>query len=149
MYHQVHLGRSAILATVLLAFASTHAMAQSQQCQRVSPVGVWDLEGIDAADTKWIATVVLTKADGKGFAGHIDWLGSNGSCGREYVTASIDRNTRTLKMTGVKVVFSDNIVPANYTAELAPDGLHLANGKWSNEGVAIPGTWSARRIALR
>jgi len=126
---------------------SSHAVAQSYKQQKDSPLGVWDLKGLDSANTEWIATVVLTQAMDGARGGYIDWLGDNGHSGREYITASFNGKTRLLKMIGTQVVFSKYIVRANYSAELSPDGLHLINGSWSDEDPAIPGTWSAIRIA--
>jgi hypothetical protein len=143
------IGRLTILSTVAVVLLSSHAKVQSRQHHKVSPIGVWDLKGLDDANTEWVATVVLTTAKDGALTGHIDWLGSNGHCGREYVTASFNRKTGALKMRGTKVVFSDHVVRASYLAELSPDGSHLANGKWSDEDPNIPGTWSATRIVLR
>lgn len=62
MYLNAIIGRLTALATVLVAIMSSHTIAQSYKQQKDGPVGVWDLKGLDSANTEWIATVVLTQA---------------------------------------------------------------------------------------
>jgi hypothetical protein len=147
--HHNNLARTiAILASL---FAATHCesiVAQTYGNQNTALVGVWDLKGTDTANTKFIATMVLTNGKAGILKGHIDWLGSNGSCGREHVTGSYDAKSKVLKIIGIRIEFSDRIIRGTYRAELSQDGSVLEKGKWSATG-GVPGQWSARRINLR
>jgi hypothetical protein len=127
-----------ILACVLFAAYYATSVAQPHE-QQTTPVGVWDLKGEDEENTKWIATLVLLTGKTETMLGHIDWLGSNHSCGREHVTATYDAKTRALKRVGTSVEFSNDVVRATYRAELSPDGLLLEKGKWSDNDPTIPG----------
>lgn len=143
------IGLVVVLAS-FFPFNSAESAAQTQADSKVpTAIGVWDLSGVDEKDTKWIATVVLTKSEDGGLKGHIDWIGSNGSCGRELVVGNFDSESRVLTMNGKKVEFANRIVACGYRAELSKDHLSLENGKWANGTVAIPGSWSAKRIQLR
>jgi len=140
-----------ILFAIVTAFAA--AGAQQANAQTVKHVanavaGVWDLKGVDASGTKWIATVVLTQKENNRLAGHIDWLSSKGACGREYVSGAYDSKLRVLKITGNKVEFANNVVRASYRARLSRNGLQLEDGRWSDNDPTIPGTWYAKRVRI-
>ena len=148
MYRKSTISVMEILEIALVAILSSNATAQSGQILDSGPIGAWDLTGYDEENTRWIGTAVLTRVSGETLTGHIDWLGSNGHCGREYVTGSYDPMIRILKMSGTRTEFSDRIVRGNYIAELSPDGSRLVNGRWSSIDPAIPGGWSGKRITF-
>lgn len=111
--------------------------------------GVWDIEGRDELGNDWIGTLALTVSAQQGLAGHIDWVGRNGHCGREYVRAGFKHDTRQVEFSGLRTKFTNQIAKGAYKAVLSGDGNHLHNGQWgSGLDDAVPGTWQARRINL-
>jgi tetratricopeptide (TPR) repeat protein len=113
----------------------------------IAPVGVWDITGVDDQNTTWIATLVLTADADHRLAGHIDWIGSNGHCGREFVTGKFDFRSRLLEMTGTDVKHAEFVAPARYRCRFSKDGARLEKGQWLGETI-IPGEWHATRIHL-
>lgn len=109
--------------------------------------GVWDIEGRDQLNTDWIGTLVLTESDQNGLVGHIHWVGSTGHCGREYLTARLNRNSRQLQLSGLRTKFANQIARGSYTAVLSQNGNSLNSGKWGS-GIdgAVPGAWQAHRL---
>jgi len=137
-----------ILTGTFVAGSFSPTAAESGENYQPAVVGVWDLGGVDESNTRWIATLVLTQGKDNSLQGHIDWISNKGSCGRERVTSTYDPELRILKMVGIKVEFSDNVVRCTYRAHLSRDGSQLENGKWSDNDLTIPGTWNAKRIKL-
>ena len=148
MRQKARIGIPAILTGALVAASLSSTMAQSAKNQQAAVVGVWDLEGVDESNTKWIATLVLTQGNDNRVTGHIAWISNNGHSGGEYVTGTYEPKGQTLKMYGTRVEFSDHVVRCTYRAQLSGNGSRLENGKWSDNDPTIPGTWNATRIRL-
>jgi hypothetical protein len=134
-----------IVALCSLALMSLSASPQLPTDVR-TPVGVWNIKGVDDRGRTWIGTAVLIAGSQGTLRGHIDWLASNGSCGREHVVGRFDSTTRALQFTGRQTEYAVNLVPSNYLAYLSNDGLQLQNGRWGSGARVVPGGWSARRI---
>ena len=82
--------------------------------------------------------------------GYIDWIGSDGTGGRELFTGNFQKQTSQLSISGTNVLFSKDIVSGNYTVQLFSDGSDLINGSWgSQENEVVPETWKATRIELK
>jgi hypothetical protein len=112
-----------------------------------SPIGVWDLKGADDAGIGWIATIVVRREDNR-FVGHIDWLGSDGTAGREYITWRYENATRVLRLEGARLKHGPDLALGSYMAKLAPDGMKLSGSWTSDDDSVIPGDWTASRILL-
>lgn len=149
MYRQGTLGVVAILMAVFLFTGWSRTVTQSSEARAVSPIGVWDIDGVANSSTKWIAPLVLTQGENDDLVGHIDWLADGGSSGREYVSGAYDVEARVLRLKGVRVEHADNVVRCTYKVELSRDGSRLENGVWVDLDPTIPGTWAAHRIRVR
>jgi len=141
--------RRACLCVQIVSLCLATDFAPAQETGKTGPVGVWDISGEDESEVQWIGTLVLMSSARSGLHGHVDWIGSDGSCGREYISGSFHEGTRTLKLVGKRVVFSDEIARASYRAELSVDGSALDDGKWSDSDPTVPGHWSAKRLSLQ
>ena len=145
---------STILAAALVMFSCMSAWYVSAGDRRPTAAtveGVWDIEGIDELGTRWIGTMVLTGSGRSELTGYVDWIGDDGHCGREYLTARFDQTSRHLKLAGVSTKFADRIVKGNYSASLSGRGTQLRDGTWGS-GVdrnGVPGHWSARRLLAK
>jgi hypothetical protein len=136
-----------VLGSASLINTCSRTIAEPIQRKEHTPVGVWDVRGVDAQNTEWIGTMVLLEGKKGGLVGHIDWSGSNGCGGREYVDGSFDGKSRVLDMAGTKLEHARKIVLGKYKCELSEDGERL-KGRWGGEDVIAAG-WIARRIELR
>ncbi len=114
-----------------------------------SPIGAWNLAGVDEASNNWIATVVLFHNINNVIVGYADWSADTGFGGREFLTATYNETNRILKFHGIKLKYPDGIVRGSYRATLSLDGNKLLNGKWSDFDPTIPGKWVANRIQLK
>jgi hypothetical protein len=108
-------------------------------------VGTWQVQGEDALKVKWTATLVLRAGDpgASDLIGYFDWLGSDGTMGREHVSVSFNVSSRILTLIGRRVENSNGLIPSKYQVELSADGAKLLNGKWLEGGA--DGTWQATR----
>lgn len=143
--------RSHLLPTVCMGISLATAMASVQA--EPSPAGIWQVEGRDETGTDWKAVLVL-EADDKDvypprkFKGYFDWEGSNGTGGREYVSAATyDYASRRLAMRGGELEDADpNIRSSLYSVKMTEAADRLVDGTWKGEDVS-PGVFSAKRLA--
>ncbi len=141
--------KTAIILTCVLLSAGIESRTTANEITGISPIGVWDLTGVDSDNTRWIATVVIRRGKDARLHGHIDWLADDGTGGREYVDISFSADSRIVRLTGTKIVFSTTIARGSYVAKMSVDGASLA-GSWSSGfDDAVPGNWSATRIELQ
>ena len=113
--------------------------------------GVWNVTGFDAGGTTWDESTLVFEtqelnANGVDYdlAGYFDWVGSNGSSGRENFTGSLFSDLQ-LNLSGVSLIDPVGIILGSYSAQVVNTST-IANGQWSGLGQpAIPGEWAATR----
>ncbi|TPQ29834.1 hypothetical protein [Methylomonas koyamae] len=134
------------LLLVLLAMVSQTANAAPVNVDLTS--GTWLVSGGDTSGVSWNGSTLVFETqiaigDSLSLTGYFDWVGSNGSFGRERFTGTLFAN-REIELSGFEIVQpARGIGLTNYFAELAVSGTEIINGTWS--GPVIPSNnWSAR-----
>lgn len=141
--------RLALLAVVLLFVEVLPGDAFGQKRPWVAPkTGIWQLKGIDNADTSWTAVVRLVRLPRKNgyqrYRGHFDWKSDDGEgSGKEFFTGAFDRKSGRLKLKAHSVKSEKGVLGVgNYTAFVRQKGRKIVGGKWFGNDV-VPGTWNA------
>lgn len=144
---------SLLLVVVLVALAAGALPAQAGNLPRL--VGKWRIVSLDNRGTNWGRSILVITDDrpvalGYRVEGYFDWVGSNGSGGREYFRGDYRRNRR-LELVGYRLENPRRIVMERYRAEVSRDGRRIEQGGWTSvNGVAyVPGTWGAVRQTPR
>ncbi|OYT19420.1 MAG: hypothetical protein CCU26_11755 [Nitrospira sp. UW-LDO-01] len=109
--------------------------------------GTWLVSGTDVSGIRWDSSTLTfesqtAQGDNFSLAGQFNWIGSNGSFGRENFTGTLFPN-RELALSGFEIVQpAAGIVLANYFAILAESGKEIVNGSWNGSGIPS-NDWSA------
>jgi hypothetical protein len=145
--------RKALIATVAMLFGlfvcAGTALPQRVEKENDTPAGVWDMRGVDRANTHWLGTMVIAKNRYGNLKGHITMLSSDGHFEREHITGNYDDKTRVLKFAGTELEFANRLARATYRAVLTRDGSALSRGTWTHNDPTILGSRKAERICLR
>jgi hypothetical protein len=110
--------------------------------------GTWLVSGVDTRGITWDTSTLIFETqtqvgDDLSLTGYFDWVGSNGSFGREKFTGTLFSN-REIEMAGFEIVQpASGIVLADYVAILADSGKEIINGSWDGSGIPS-NDWSAR-----
>jgi hypothetical protein len=147
MIREVMMRALTVFACVLLLAEGAGCAAQQPE-KPASPVGAWDITGQDRSKVQYIGTLILTTADKVKLVGHIMWSGTDGSSGREHVTATYDAKGRILMLKGVKLEQAKGLSLGSYKAELSEDGMEL-KGTWKGSQPIYDAEWGAKRIVFK
>lgn len=125
----------------LLALLNTKPGSQAGDngsAVNIDLTGAWNVTARGNNGKSYTATLRLTKKPDGTYTGSFAWSGS-GYSGEEKVTGRLDAATRILTLTGA--IAGGNLVPGNYTIEVAQNGRSLDNGIWT--GSDGGGKWNA------
>lgn len=133
----------ASVASALPFSESVHESARVAKVRRTECIvaGPWRGTAVDEQGTRWRFALTLEQ-NGSAVSGAFDWVGSNGSRGRERVAGTVDCPGRQLTMRGVALESANSLALARYALRL--DALYTAlDGRWTG---GVPGTMSGRRV---
>ncbi|MCG8429423.1 MAG: hypothetical protein MI754_18895 [Chromatiales bacterium] len=142
--YAVHVVRSLIF--FLIAFSSinpAHAIPPGFDATK----GTWLISGRDSAGTAWDGSTIHFEsqtADGNDLTvkGYFNWVGSNGSYGRENFTGTLYADGN-IHLTGFEIVQpASSLALGDYVAVLDATGTQLNNGAWGGSGIPS-NDWSA------
>jgi len=106
---------------------------------------IWSVCGLDGRstwhDTRLVFTGQTDGPEGTALEGYFDWVSSGGSTGREYFKGVLKADG-DLKLQGLSLHDSQNLVNSRYEARLAASGTAIIEGVWLD---GLPGTWAAMR----
>gem|GEM_PF-7089524 len=103
--------------------------------------GPWRGTAVDVQGTRWRFELTLEQ-NGSVITGAFDWVGSNGSRGRERVAGSVNCRAHQLTMRGVALEGANSLALARYALRL--DAAYTAlDGRWTG---GVPGTMSGSRV---
>ena len=127
----------------------TRALAQPAP-KKPSPIGTWEIQGLDTDKTTWTGTLIVTAGDKDTITATIDWTAKggkrDGASGREILSVTYFPANRYLKMNGEKLERAEGMALGAYGVTLSEDGCRLEKGKWATFG--LPGTWDGKRKAI-
>ncbi len=120
--------------------------------------GTWNISAVDKSGLTWEGSTLIFESQTAEeeeeeeddddddniylLKGHFNWIGSNGSFGRENFTGTLFSDN-TLKLSGFELAGPrSGIVICNYFAILADNGTEIINGSWDGSGIPSD-DWSA------
>lgn len=106
--------------------------------------GPWRGTAVDVQGTRWRFELTLEQ-NGSALTGAFDWVGSNGSHGRERVAGTVDCRAHQMTMRGVALEGADALALANYVLRLNA-GYTALDGRWTG---GVPGTMRGNRLTAR
>ena len=103
--------------------------------------GPWRGTAIDVEGTRWRFELALEQ-NGRAITGAFDWVGSNGSRGRERVAGTVNCAAHQLTMRGVALEHANSLGLARYALRLDTAYTTL-DGRWTG---GVPGTMRGSRV---
>jgi len=110
--------------------------------------GIWNISATDFSGLTWDDSTLKFEsqiADGSDFLleGYFNWIGSNGTYGRENFTGTLFSDN-SIQLSGFELVApTSGILLGNYFAILADSGTEIINGSWDGLGGIPSDDWSA------